>query len=248
MEPDKKCEHGYTTCTALAICKACNHRRCGHCIDGDCFIALDETKVKVGDTVYFDEFEKGRTVVKSGTIVGEIGDEFFTVKERSGAQIAVEKKAVRDKESRVKIEKTNMSWETVERLLWNILNQVPKFDGVVGIKRGGLILALWVSQVMDVPCGEYEPATGTLFMPGFVSDCEKILVIDDIEDSSETLEKFNKRFLKEFPNIAVLVQKEKSQKLAKWVGAGGITIDDWIVFPWERCLVMEKKGTERDGT
>ena len=110
-----------------------------------------------------------------------------------------------------------VSWNKFNRMINNLSNQIKErkinFDGIYGIPRGGLTIAVCLSHKLDLPLLLYPT--------------KKSLTIDDIADKGHTLHSFKDRFIATLfttdwtitkPNC--WVEKKKSK-------------DEWIVFPWE---------------
>lgn len=121
-------------------------------------------------------------------------------------------------------------WEEIEALVNNlslkISNSKTKYKNIFGLQRGGLIPAVMLSHQLGIPMakGDIGPTT---------------LIVDDICDSGETLDKLVKDYqtLYAFPfnlNTAVLHYKphtscfEPTFYSEKWYSNG------WIIYPWER--------------
>jgi hypoxanthine phosphoribosyltransferase len=121
-------------------------------------------------------------------------------------------------------------WEEIEVLVNNlslkISNSKTKYKNIFGLQRGGLIPAVMLSHQLGIPMakGDIGPTT---------------LIVDDICDSGETLDKLVKDYqtLYAFPfnlNTAVLHYKphtscfEPTFYSEKWYSNG------WIIYPWER--------------
>ena len=91
-----------------------------------------------------------------------------------------------------------------------------RFNSVYGIPRGGLVIAVKISNKFGIPLllDKEEINEGTL-------------IVDDISDTGKTLKKFKEKNLivtlfyhKDtiaFPNFTIREKKK-----------------DWIIFPWER--------------
>ena len=109
-----------------------------------------------------------------------------------------------------------LSWDdintSVKVLCEKIITEYPNIDSVMGLPRGGLIPAVLISHQLDLPF---------VLHPG-----KNTLVVDDINDTGETLSKAPGAYW------AVLHHKPTSKFTpnfyAKEVG------DEWIVYPWER--------------
>ena len=102
--------------------------------------------------------------------------------------------------------------ECVNILCSKIINDYPNIDSVMGLPRGGMIPAVLISHQLDIPF---------VLHPG-----KNTLVVDDINDTGETLSKAPGAYW------AVLHHKPTSKFqhnfYAKEVN------DQWIVYPWER--------------
>lgn len=131
-------------------------------------------------------------------------------------------------------------------------------DYIVGITRGGLIPAIMVSQYFDIPMEalkislrDQESCESNLWMAEDAYNDKKILVVDDINDTGNTINWLmedwqsgcypdddrwnhvwnnNVRFLVLFDNLS-----SKSNVKMDYVGAevNKKENDVWIDFPWE---------------
>jgi len=110
-----------------------------------------------------------------------------------------------------------LSWSDfgnlVEKLADKIKKSKEKFDGVYGIPRGGLPLAVILSHKLNIPL-VLEPT-------------ENSLIADDTSDTGKTLKKtrhkkiatlFSTAWTSMKPDFFISMKKSK---------------DDWIIFPWE---------------
>ena len=88
----------------------------------------------------------------------------------------------------------------------------PNIDSVMGLPRGGLIPAVLISHELDLPF---------VLHPG-----KNTLVVDDINDTGETLSKAPGAYWAVLHNKPT--SKFKDCIYAKEVG------EQWIVYPWER--------------
>ena len=113
--------------------------------------------------------------------------------------------------------KIYISWEDTGLMLENLVGQIlqsgKRFDGVYGVPRGGLPIAVYLSHHLNLPM---------LMHPSRDS-----LVCDDISDTGKTLQSYRNRTIatlystkwtKAKPDFFVELKKRK---------------DDWVVFPWE---------------
>jgi uncharacterized protein len=123
-------------------------------------------------------------------------------------------------------EKKFYTWKWVDEQIDKIGEQlegseIPQF--VTGIPRGGLIPAVLISHKFSIPFIGLEAAKT---LPGDLK--KKILVIDDIADSGNTLAQIQRHNFK----TATLARRYSSSFSPLFVGVD-IRDDHWLVFPWE---------------
>lgn len=104
---------------------------------------------------------------------------------------------------------------------------------VVGFARGGLVPANYISQWYDIPMiainknTEYNDRL----------DYDNVLVIDDINDTGNTLFEFKKNVGPRMRMVkyAAIVNNEGSKFEVDYCGYSYNKLDEpnWIVFPWE---------------
>lgn len=109
---------------------------------------------------------------------------------------------------------------------------------LVGIGRGGLVPAVFLSHRLGVPCVSLDLSADT---PGFGRDLlprlagrADILLVDDINDSGRTVAELRDA-IGEDVRVAVLVDNIRSDARVDYAAR---TIDRaeerrWLVFPWE---------------
>ena len=115
------------------------------------------------------------------------------------------------------MDKTFITWNQVNKLLDKIHDQTQGgFDYVSGIPRGGLILAVLYSHRFGVEFMEYPS-----------NHYHNLLILDDIADSGETLDKWKNY------QTAVLHYKPHTSKTTPTIWAVQHETGDWIVYPWE---------------
>ena len=129
-----------------------------------------------------------------------------------------------------KVKKLYVTWEQIEQDVDKIVSDLLKhadIDYVVGIPRGGLIIAVMISHRLGV---KHMTIDHLEKLEEFDLDIDKkkILIVDDISDSGQTL----KRFRKEYTTATLDVRNTTiaiPQFYANWLDNA-----DWIVYPWER--------------
>lgn len=104
---------------------------------------------------------------------------------------------------------------------------------VLGFSRGGLVPANYISQWYDIPmfCINKDVE--------FKCDLDrynKVLVIDDINDTGNTLYDFRSRYGENQGfKYAALIDNSGSKFETNYAGhyINKLEVPDWIVFPWE---------------
>ena len=152
------------------------------------------------------------------------------------------------------MKKIYVSWNDVQRQVQELVRQmwqdrwVP--DYVVGITRGGLTPANLISQYLGVPMetlkvslrGEEPDCESNFWMQEDADRGRNILIVDDINDSGETLNWIQKDWGQSVRwgdnvRVAVLYDNESSNSLhtpdysAEDINKAADP--QWIVFPWE---------------
>ena len=119
--------------------------------------------------------------------------------------------------------KVIITWKDVEGYIQNVANRYKdvKITGVYGFARGGLVLAVMLSNRLDIP-----------LLSAPVKDC---IIIDDICDSGETLLHYRKNSsaLKK-PDYYITTMMYRNGAMVTPDYYWGVKHDDWIVFPWEK--------------
>jgi hypoxanthine phosphoribosyltransferase len=127
-------------------------------------------------------------------------------------------------------------------------------DFVVGIGRGGLVPAVYMSQILSVPMLSIDQSAK---VPGFADELlvklatmtkagQRILIIDDINDSGRTIGQV-RRLLRAHETVedhlrfAVMINNAVSQETVDYaVQTIDRTTDKrWFVFPWEAVATAE---------
>ncbi len=133
-----------------------------------------------------------------------------------------------------------------------LIKKVKEFNPqiIVGIARGGLTLAhamaegLEIREVQTLRTELYDKSCKrdslNIFDTCAFEDVQRILVVDDIADSGETLDAIMKHLQDKYKNIefksATLFYKETSvYEPHFWIKDA----DDWIDFFWERDFISK---------
>ncbi len=129
-----------------------------------------------------------------------------------------------------------------------------KPDFVVGIGRGGLVPAVYMSQILNVPMLSIDQSAK---VPGFADELlvklatmtkagQRILIIDDINDSGRTIAQVRRLLhahdtVEDNLRFAVMINNAVSQETVDYaVQTIDRTTDKrWFVFPWEAVATTE---------
>ena len=117
-------------------------------------------------------------------------------------------------------------------------------DVIMGINRGGCIPGIYLShrlnkphEALDVRLRDHKAKPDLRNLEKAYAFQKKILIIDDINDTGETLKSISKYFNKYSQKIkyAVIVDNKTSLFSVDYYGTQiDKSIDSsWIVFPWE---------------
>ncbi len=121
----------------------------------------------------------------------------------------------------------------------------PKADAIVGVSRGGLVLARLMSDLLDIDNvlitkSEYYTGMGKRnSKPQITQEIQKdisdnnVLLVDDVSDTGESLAIIKEHILSKRPRnltVATLYLKPWSKSLPDYFVS---KTDAWIVFPWE---------------
>jgi hypoxanthine phosphoribosyltransferase len=116
------------------------------------------------------------------------------------------------------MDKINISWNEVGKMIDELAIKIKKsgikFDGIFGIPRGGLPLAVMLSHELDLPVLLYPTKNS--------------LVVDDISDNGFTLQRMKNK------KIATLYSTDWTITKPDWFVEMKKSKDDWLVFPWEK--------------
>ena len=137
------------------------------------------------------------------------------------------------------VKQKDLGWSFIEYQVNKICNDIAghKFDVVVGISRGGLIPAVMISHKLKLPL---LTMTVTLrdnlarVQSLKINKGEKALVVDDINDSGNTLTMISEFFKTRHIHAAYAVLQNKLSSNFSVDYWGSLQDnDDWINFPWE---------------
>lgn len=135
-------------------------------------------------------------------------------------------------------------WYT-KYLTERIRNHPTKFDCIIGITRGGLIPATYISHQLDIPMFTLDISTKKSYKNNAVAYEHMIelitydqiqvlpLIIDEINDSGDTFSMLNTFNSGRYDfKYAALYERIGTKFKADIVGAE-VHHDLWVEFPWE---------------
>ena len=129
--------------------------------------------------------------------------------------------------------KKRFSWTDLENKLHRLCAEInedcalhdstPKetFVGVYGIPRGGVIIAVMLSHMLDIP---YIDRLQSCYGKEFI-------VVDDIADTGHTLSQMKSEVFDKATFATIHYSKQSTFEPHYWVEEKG---DRWIQYPWER--------------
>ena len=119
------------------------------------------------------------------------------------------------------MDRLELEWSDIEDLVdilaEGIANNLDDINYIHGLSRGGLIPAVMLSHKLNIPYTDH---------PSTVHG-KKVLIVDDIADSGETLKKWDNY------QTAVLHYKPDTSKTVPTIWAVQHVTGDWVVYPWE---------------
>lgn len=133
----------------------------------------------------------------------------------------------------MKTEKLELKWSEISDLVFHLGMRIrdsgKEFDRIIGVPRGGLILAVMLSHQLDIPLEQLDPLKP---LPLYPKDIERTLIVDEICDSGKTLSIMSKN--NEAATFAVLYYNVSSQYEPDFAAKTDF-LDKWLVFPWEQA-------------
>jgi xanthine phosphoribosyltransferase len=142
------------------------------------------------------------------------------------------------------MKKLYYSYTTFKSDTIKLLKMLNEYDTIIGISRGGLTLSQAISEALDIrdvqtvqtrlyDCDKKRECI-TLIDNTYLRDNTKILVVDDIADSGETLKEVmeflqNKYPTCSFESATIFYKKTSVYKPTYWINEATC----WIEFFWE---------------
>lgn len=151
---------------------------------------------------------------------------------------------------------TDLSWKDIDDITEELLKKIKasefKPDYLVGITVGGLIplgmlaKALDMNTVVTVSANSYEGQErrnlNITYLPSIDLTGKKVLLIDEIVESGETLRQISQILLdqykaSELKTAVFVINKDKCKFLPDF---HIVETTEWIFFPWEKDLQPEE--------
>jgi len=135
--------------------------------------------------------------------------------------------------------KVFLSWDDIEEQVNKLAGQINRMEKkpfyLYGVPRGGLIPATWLSHKTGI---KYQQINSSQISK--VADLSHVLIVDDICDSGETIQKLKE----DFPKCITATLYHKETAIDKPDIYGEISTYDWLYFPWEN----QESSEIRDNT
>lgn len=127
------------------------------------------------------------------------------------------------------VKKSFISWDEFNENIEKLVSKIKNVDYVVGIPRGGLILAVTLSHKLDLKHMTVDHLEKLEDLNFLNYDRKKILIVDDISDSGQTLKYYKKAGYTTATLDVRSTTITKPDYYVNWIDNA-----DWIVYPWER--------------
>lgn len=122
-----------------------------------------------------------------------------------------------------------LTWDTFNHHVENIATKIQQsgkhYDCIIGIPRGGLVPAVLLSHILDIPMA----STNAIVEDDF-SINHRALLVDDIADTGGTLKRFPKYI--DTATICCRMSLENKPTFSSF----GVNEGIWIMFPYERNI------------
>ncbi|MCF6339825.1 MAG: phosphoribosyltransferase [Sulfurimonas sp.] len=146
------------------------------------------------------------------------------------------------------------SYENFKKDTNSLITQIQnsKFDVIIGIARGGLILThalaegLNIRNIKTIRAELYDKTNKrdkiNIFDKCNLEGVKKVLIVDDIADSGETLKSVTVSLQKDFPevefqSVTLFYKKISIIEPTFWINE----TTEWIDFFWERDFINIEK-------
>ena len=127
------------------------------------------------------------------------------------------------------VKKSFISWDEFNDNVEKLVSKIKDVDYIVGIPRGGLILAVTLSHKLDLKHMTVDHLEKLEDLNFLNYDRKKILIVDDISDSGQTLKYYKKAGYTTATLDVRSTTITKPDYYVNWIDNA-----DWIVYPWEK--------------
>ena len=127
------------------------------------------------------------------------------------------------------VKKNFISWNEFNDNVEKLVSKIKDVDYIVGIPRGGLILAVTLSHKLDLKHMTVDHLEKLEDLNFLNYDRKKILIVDDISDSGQTLKYYKKAGYTTATLDVRSTTITKPDYYVNWIDNA-----DWIVYPWEK--------------
>jgi len=124
--------------------------------------------------------------------------------------------------------KVFVTWNDIDHQVEKLANKIKNVDYVVGIPRGGLVVAVIMSHKLGIKHITIDHLE-KLEEFNLNIDKKKILIVDDISDFGQTLKHFKKQGYTTATLDVRNTTVTKPDFYCNW-----LETTDWIVYPWEK--------------
>lgn len=145
---------------------------------------------------------------------------------------------------------TNLSWEEINKITVELIKKIKisgfKPDYLVGITVGGLIPLGLLAKGLDMNTlvtvsahsykGQERGNLNITYLPSIDLTGKKVLLIDEIVESGETLRQISQILLdqykaSELKTAVFVINKNKCKFMPDFYN---LETTEWVVFPWEK--------------
>ena len=130
------------------------------------------------------------------------------------------------------VEKVYINYGIFSIMVDSIINKIKDldFNYIYGIPKGGLFLAVIIANTFKKPLIDNHTYK-------MITDTSKVLIVDDICDTGETLEKYNSTL----PFVTLVAKFKGIEKISNLIYEKKVSDNTWVIFPWESHLIKGNK-------
>ncbi len=151
-----------------------------------------------------------------------------------------------------------ISWKMLEELVEELAEKIIssyRFDTLIGVLRGGMIVAhllsdiLSIDEIYPIGCSSYtdiyKRSQVRVYHPLIIDDLSdrKVLIVDDVADSGETLKTIIEQLIIPKNPLDYRTATLHIKPWSKFKPDYYVRIADaWIVYPWEKYEMIKLLG------